>query len=123
VTVAFGPLCVAGYVFTKLHCRALDKGWRSMLTRYDLPFFRMSACAHGTKPFAHLSMARRIAVETEAIGLIKRHAACGFAITVDPIEFEAVAERYGFIGTPYELCVWMCLGGSHLGRRERADRR
>jgi len=47
--------CVAGYVFTKLDYQSFEIGWRAMLRRHSLPFFRMSACAHGAEPFNGLS--------------------------------------------------------------------
>ena len=104
-----GVLCVAGYAFTKMHCGELDRAWRNMLKRYDLPFFRMSACAHGRKPFDKLTRDQCIAVEKEAIGLIKRYAACGFAVTVDPTDFDQVARRGGLVAEAYELVVWIAI--------------
>src|SRR5947207_1756680 len=65
-------MCVAGYAFRSDKARYLDRHWRSMLRRYRLPFFRMSACNANQPPFDHLSEAECIAVATEAIGLIKQ---------------------------------------------------
>jgi hypothetical protein len=80
-----------------------------MLGKYHLPFFRMSSCAHGNGVFKHLSPDECIAVEKEAIALIKKYAACGFAVTVDPADFAKVAGQPGLEKTPYEFCVSMCL--------------
>lgn len=107
-----GPMCVAGYVFTKSNLNVFDRQWRRLLKRYGLPFFRMSVCAQGAKPFKKLSMEQRIAVETAAIGLIRKYAACGFAVTVDPQVFERVTKT-GMVArlaaNPYEFCVWLCV--------------
>jgi hypothetical protein len=104
-----GVFCVAGYAFARMKCRPFDAAWRAMLAKYRLPFFRMSSCAHGNGVFKHLSSDECIAVEKEAIALIKRYAACGFAITVDPADFAKVVGQPGIEKTPYEFCVTMCL--------------
>lgn len=104
-----GMFCVAGYAFTKLKCREFDADWRKMLAKYDLPYFRMSSCAHNNGVFARLTRDECIAVEKEAIALIRRHAACVFAVTVDPVDFEKVAGQPGADKTPYEFCVSICL--------------
>lgn len=103
-------LCVAGYSFLSSEARALDICWRKMLTRYKrLPYFRMSACNAGQDPFDRLSEEECIEVATEAIGLIGKHAAHGFAVTVDQASFYRVVTAKGFVSTPYELCAWLCL--------------
>jgi hypothetical protein len=104
-----GVFCVAGYVFTNLKCKAFDAAWRRMLTRYRLPYFRMSSCAHKNGAFANLSREDCAAVERQAIALIGKYASCGFAITVDPADFERVTGQPGVDKTPYEFCVSMCL--------------
>ena len=105
-------LCVAGYVFTKLRCRKFTTSWKAMLQKYRLPYFRMSACAHGAKPFDHLSKVQRISVETEAIGLIKKYAHRGIAITANIGDFHHLLRddllthkihtnfAYGFVLSP-----------------------
>lgn len=106
-----GLLCVAGYVFTKGKAKRLDAQWRKMLRRYRLPYFRMSACAHGKKPFDHLSYDDRDKAARLAIGLIKKFALVGIAATVDERQHEAqVPDPYKIHG-PYEFCVWNCLMG------------
>lgn len=107
-----GPLCVAGYVFNKTNARSLDKEWRGMLRRWKLPYFRMSACAHYAPPFKDvLRKDQCVEVEKEAIALIRRHALCGVAATVDEEVFERVTKR-GLIAhlsaNPYEFCAWTC---------------
>jgi hypothetical protein len=63
-------LSVAGYVFDKDRCLELDYKWKFVLDQFSLPYFRMSACAHGTRPFDNLSLPERVDVETRMIGLI-----------------------------------------------------
>lgn len=104
-----GLLCVAGYSFTSAKARALDAEWRVMLARYHLPYFRMSACNACQEPFDHLTEQQCIAVATEAIGLIHKFAAHGYAVTVDQEAFNKVVTPKGFVSTPYELCAWQCL--------------
>jgi hypothetical protein len=105
-----GLLCVAGYSFTGPNARALDADWHKMLLRYKrLPFFRMSACNAHEPPFDRLTETECIAVATEAIGLISKYAAFGYAATVDQAAFKKIVTRKGFVSTPYELCAWLCL--------------
>lgn len=104
-------LCVAGYVFTKGKVKHLDAQWRKMLREYGLPYFRMSACAHGNSPFDKLSDADRDKVARKAIALICEFAALGIATTVNQRQYEEkVHNPYGFQG-PYEFCAWNCLMG------------
>lgn len=104
-----GVFCVAGYAFSRMKCRQFDAAWRAMLMKYRLPYFRMSSCAHNRGAFAHLTPDECIAVEKEAITLIKRYVSCGFAVTVDPADFAKVAGQPGVDKTPYEFCVSMLL--------------
>jgi hypothetical protein len=108
-------LCVAGYTFQSRGARLLDKEWRAMLLRYRrLPYFRMSACNSRQEPFDRLTESECIAVATEAIGLINKHAVYGYAITVDQAAFHKIVTRKGFASSPYELCCWMCLVAAKL---------
>jgi hypothetical protein len=102
-------LCVAGYIFTRPKGRLLDEEWRRMLVRYKLPYFRMSACNHGSFPFDRLTKQERIAVQTEAIRLIGKYAVLGSTVTIDQDAFYKIVTRRGFIRTPYEFCVWTIL--------------
>src|SRR5580658_6565521 len=75
-------LCVSGYIFTGLRVRKLDQAWRRMLWQYKrLPYFRMSACNHGSYPFDRLTKSECIAVQTRAISLIGKYASYGMAVT------------------------------------------
>jgi hypothetical protein len=99
-------LCVAGYLFTSPLARALDAEWKSMLFKYRLPYFRMSACNANRPPFDHLTGDECVEVATHAIRLIHKYAILGFAITVDQAAFHRVITPKGFVSTPYELATW-----------------
>jgi len=57
-------------------------------------------------PFDRLTEQQCIDVAAEAIRLITKYAALGFAITVD------LVTRKGFVSTPYEFCAWLCLAAA-----------
>jgi len=86
-------LCVAGYIFRKSEAIKLGREWKRVLRWKRLPYFRMSECAHGNGPFATLTKAERIMVQTRLIEAIKKHAVQGIAVTVNPIEYAAFKER------------------------------
>jgi hypothetical protein len=108
-----GHICVAGYVFTKSRADAFDKEWRrEVLERYCLPYFRMSACAHGTEPFDGLLKAQRIDALKRAISVIHKYALHGVAVTVDPTIWSRVTTTHPvgrLKGTPYAFCAWNCI--------------
>jgi hypothetical protein len=101
--------CVAGYIFQKARLKRFDAGWQYMLREYALPFFRMSACAHGNKPFDRLSRDEQIKVATKAISLIRGHASCGIAIAIERKNFKIPKNK--IVVSPYELCAWTSLVG------------
>jgi hypothetical protein len=76
-------LCLAGYLFEKDQCKALDLGWKAVLDRYRLPFFHMTSCAHNQRPFDHLTRDECVEAEKGAIGLINEHAMLGVAAAVN----------------------------------------
>lgn len=102
-------LCVAGFIAEKDACVQMDADWAAALEKFDLPYFRMSACAHGTEPFDHLSMDQRIQVEKEMIAIIKRSISYGIAITVEPEKYEAIMPEHPELGTAYSFCAHSCL--------------
>ena len=102
-------LCVAGYIIEKDACIQLDAEWKRVLDSYGLPYFRMSSCAHGTKPLDALSSEQRIAVEKEVIAIMRQHVAYGIAVTVQPKSFYALIPKNENWGDPYTLCVHTCL--------------
>jgi hypothetical protein len=104
-------LCVAGYVFEKSNCKALDLGWKAVLDRYRLPFFRMSACAHNQRPFDHLSRDECIEVEKAMISLVNEHALLGLAVAVNEQDYAHLFEGENPGGSPYSFCCWQILAG------------
>jgi hypothetical protein len=44
-------MCVAGYLFSPEQCRKFDEEWAEVLREFELPYFRMSECAHATRAF------------------------------------------------------------------------
>lgn len=102
-------LCVAGYIVEKDSSVKLDDEWASTLERYRLPFFRMSACAHGTEPFHLLTKAQRVEVEKELIAIIRKHVSFGVAVTLEPQTFDEVMPNCAEVGSPYTFCAHNCL--------------
>lgn len=68
----------------------------------------MVDCAHGNGPFANLTKAERIEVQTKLIEAIKRHAIQGIAITVDPVEYASFHTRLPFEPKLYEDAYAFC---------------
>jgi len=102
-------LCVAGYVIEKEACKSLDSDWEKVLDNSNLPFFRMSACAHGSRPFSSLLKEDRIDIEKEMIAIIKRSISCGLAVTVEPRQFADIMPNSKAIGSAYSFCAHACL--------------
>jgi len=105
-------VCVAGYVFEKEQAIEFDKEWRAALRSYHLPFFRMSACAHGAEPFDKLSLDECVALETKMLGIASKWMSCGMAITVRPDMFIRVMPAETDADTPYSFCARYCLAGA-----------
>jgi hypothetical protein len=111
-------LCVAGYLFEKERCKELDLKWKEVLDRFQLPYFRMSACAHNNlphpvEPFGHLSPEECIEAEKAMIALINEHATLGVAVTVNEVDYETWLDGRGRIlaGDAYTYCCWQILAG------------
>jgi hypothetical protein len=102
---------VAGYLFEKEGCKALDMKWKAVLDRYRLPYFRMSACAHNQNPFVHLTPQECIDVEKEVIALIGDHALFGFAIAVNEDDYNTLFKAGSPGGSAYSFCCWQILAG------------
>lgn len=98
-------LCVAGYAFERRAARLLAKDWAAVLKRYKLPFFHMVDCAHGNGDFASLTLQQRIKVATSLIGIVKKHAAHGFAVSVDVEAYREVMPPWGPVNSSYAFCA------------------
>jgi hypothetical protein len=115
-------LCVAGYIVEKDACVRLDAEWERVLNKFGLPFFRMSACAHGTYPFKRLSMDERIAVEKELIAIIKANLTYGIAVTVQPEMYDAImpsAPDLAIGDSAYTFCARTCLTAVKVWARDQ----
>lgn len=75
-----GIFCLAGYFIETEAAKLMHAEWVDVLHQYQLGFFHMVDCAHGTEGFEHLNKDERIAVETQLIGLIKKYTMEGFVI-------------------------------------------
>ena len=104
-------LCVAGYLFERESCKTLDLEWKKVLDRYQLPFFRMSACAHGNPPFDNLSPDECIDAEKAMIGLINEHALLGLAVVINEQDYNYLFTRQDITGDAYSFCCWQILAG------------
>lgn len=104
-------ICIAGYLMTDRLARRLTREWFSVLREYELPYFRMSACAHGNPPFDRLSRDQRIAVETKIIEITRRRTIKGFAVIMETDEFEQRMPKHELIGSPYTFCAHVIIGG------------
>jgi hypothetical protein len=104
-------LCIAGYLMTERSARRLAREWRGVLQEYELPYFRMSACAHGNHPFGHLSKHERVAVQTKLIEITKRRTMRGFATIVDLDEFDQYMLQHPLIGSAYTFSAHVIIGG------------
>lgn len=98
-------LCLAGFVINRESDDRLCEEWQKMLGDFGLPFFHMSDCAHGTRPFDVLSKDDRIKAATRAIALIRESISYGFAVTVNKREFAYIVPKSPHIGSAYSLCV------------------
>ena len=105
-------LCLAGYLFEQDQCKAFDLGWKRVLDRFELPYFRMSACAHNQKPFDRLSRDQCIEVEKAMIALINEYALLGLAVVVNQADFDRWFDgEANPAGSSYSFCCWQILAG------------
>jgi hypothetical protein len=111
-------LTLGGYLFRRSMVRPFESDWSRMLRRYDLPYFRMSACNVERPPFDKLSRDECDLVAREAIRLVIKYAKLGYFVAIKPTEFYEVVGERGFAYNPYTLCAHVCL----LGMRYWADR-
>jgi hypothetical protein len=104
-------LAVGAYIFRKSRLKQFDRDWRLLLVDYELPFFRMSLCAHDGLfgEFRHLNPKQCDTAARRAIALIKKYAQFGAAIAVDCKRFREVIPKNPYLSTPYQFCMWVLL--------------
>jgi hypothetical protein len=71
----------------------------------------MSDCAHGNGPFTGMTKQHRVEIEAMMIGIIKRYAAKGLAVTMNSEEFLRTAPKHRTLGGPYSFCAHVLLAG------------
>jgi hypothetical protein len=85
-------LSVSGYIFTKDQCLQLDQEWADILAEAGkpgppLPYFRMSACAHGRKPFDKVGKQGCDKAARRAINVIRSHMSYGFSASISQKDY------------------------------------
>jgi hypothetical protein len=65
----------------------------------------MVDCAHGNESFASLTRQQRIKIATALIGIVKRHAAHGFAVSVDVEAYREMMPTWGPTNSAYAFCA------------------
>jgi hypothetical protein len=104
-------LCVAGYIIEKNRAIQLTAEWRGVLRARNLPYFRMSECAHGNGPFTALALTDRIQLVARLIQLIKQYTIQGLAVTLNVGEFDQSIPHHPIIGRPYSFAAHIILAG------------
>jgi hypothetical protein len=100
---------IAGYVYETEAARRLDICWKGALDDFELPYFRMSACAHGHPPFDKLSRSERIDAATRMIDLVRVHMTFGVAISVNEQDFHSWAPANRPFDSAYTFCCWIAI--------------
>jgi hypothetical protein len=109
-----GIFTVSGYVFSSSKLRALEKAWKRMLDRYQLPFFHMAECNADDplKPdnvFFGLDKNERIACAKEAIKIARENTLHGHACVVRQEDYRDILESRGFDCDSYSFLLWTTL--------------
>lgn len=104
-------LVVAGYLFNDRLARRLTRQWEAVLAPYGLPYFRMSACAHGNDPFDKVCLNDRIKIQTSLIKIVKQRSIKGMAVMVDLDEYDSFMPKHELIGSAYTFCAHVLIGG------------
>jgi len=103
-------LCLAGYAIDTKQVDYFNGEWKEVLAKYDLPYFRMSECAHNSGKFKPLLRQDCIDIETRMIGIIKRRVEHGFAVTVNEAEYNRlIGQRTDLYGDAYCKCLRFCV--------------
>lgn len=109
-------LCVAGYIFEGEAAVPFDTEWRAMLAKYGLQYHHMRE--FGSKDegaYRHLAWEDRERSRADAIAVIRQHAACGFAFSIEKASVEAIIKdspwtnAYAFLANQafYGVETWL----------------
>jgi Protein of unknown function (DUF3800) len=101
---------LGGYIFRRQDRIAFESSWNATLTQYGVPYFHMKEAGKPTG-FLHLSPSDTLDLYKGLIGLIKLHAAGGYAVTF-PLALSNLLPKGDFYGitrlTPYSFCSNLC---------------
>lgn len=104
-------MCVAGYIYDRKNSVQIDKKWKAVLDKYNLPYFHMVDCAHGNRPFNRLTKEECINAAKDMIGIINEHASFGqYALVVKSI-FDDKMHPHNPWKSAYTWCCYMALQG------------
>ena len=104
-----------------------NEEWSEVLSHYGLDYFHMVECAHRRKQFSGPKWTQQLTSEVarRMIGIIKRRAAFGVAMSVDRADYEGLfnKEAQRAYGGIYTFCVQMILSGigQWADRRKHTD--
>lgn len=99
-------VCVAGYLFSEQQALHIDREWAEALRDFGISHFHAVDCAHGKKEFSLLTKQRSTDLLVRLIGIIKRRAEFGVAVTVSETDFGQLdAPGVWGAGGPYVICA------------------
>lgn len=105
--------CLAGYIIKPNRTSKMERKWKDVLLKYDIPFFHMTDCAayKQCEPYKSLGREKCINLACELIWLIKMHCLQGFAFCFNPRSY-ALYELD--MGTQNPYCYSLNLIHLHL---------
>jgi Protein of unknown function (DUF3800) len=98
-------LSVGGYVFEKNAAVEFDRDWKTALDAAELPYFRMSACAHLMEPFEKKTIDEADEIERALIKLTKEKALYGFVVSLSEEEYKSIGPKHEGLGSAYSFCL------------------
>jgi Protein of unknown function (DUF3800) len=104
-------ICVAGYLFAPEQRQRFDQEWMEVLKAYNLPYFRMSECAHAAGAFRGRKNICAL-VAKQLIGIIKRRAELGMATSISETDYvEHIPSEWRLMmGSAYSWCIRWAMG-------------
>lgn len=102
-----GILCIAGYVLASESAKEMEAKWKTILDRYEIPYFHMVDCVPkpGAGVFYGMPVERRIELVKELIALIKKHCLHGISFFITRDNFKPDKEKDK---DPYSEVAEMC---------------
>lgn len=81
-----GELTVAGYLIESDSLIDFCDSWMAVLNEYDLPFFHMVDCAHGSGAFKDIAKEDRIKIQMRMMRIIKDHTVNGIVSNISNVK-------------------------------------